>query len=60
MKVSDVVRLIEPVANLAQGIKGRLLEEAGPDQFEVEFTDSAGRTFSLVPVPVTKLKVEIF
>ena len=48
VKVLDVVALLEdlPSRGLVRGQVGTIVEKLGPDAFEVEFSDSQGRTYA--------------
>jgi hypothetical protein len=47
-KLLDVVALLEdlPARGLVRGQVGTIVETLGPDVFEVEFTESNGRTYA--------------
>lgn len=50
IKPLDVVALLEdlPSRGLVRGQVGTVVEKLGPDAFEVEFSDSQGRTYASV------------
>ena len=53
----DVVALMEdvPEHNLRRGQMGTALDELAPGVFDVEFSDTKGRTVALVPLRVEQL-----
>ena len=59
IKLLDVVALIEdlPEHDLQRGQVGTVVEELAPGVFEVEFSDSEGRTYALLPLRAGQLLV---
>lgn len=59
IKLLDVVALIEdlPEHGLQRGQVGTVVEELAPGIFEVEFSDSEGRTYALLPLKAGQLLV---
>jgi hypothetical protein len=55
----DVVTLTDDVTgkSLVRGQVGTVVELLGPDVFEVEFTDDAGRTYAQLPLHADQLLV---
>ncbi|HAU38482.1 MAG TPA: DUF4926 domain-containing protein [Phycisphaerales bacterium] len=51
-KLLDVVALTQdlPRAQLVRGQVGTIVEELGPETFEVEFCDNDGRTYATAAV----------
>lgn len=56
-RLLDVVALIEdlPFHHLKRGQVGTIVEELAPDVFEVEFSDSEGRTYAQLAVKAPQL-----
>ncbi|MYC77495.1 DUF4926 domain-containing protein [Candidatus Poribacteria bacterium] len=59
MKLLDTVALLEdiPTLRLYRGQVGTVVEEYESDVFEVEFSDSKGRTYALETLPASQLMV---
>ena len=59
MKLLDVVALVEdlPELKLSRGQVGTIVEEYEPDVFEVEFSDTTGRTYALEMLKADQLMV---
>lgn len=59
MKLLDTVALVTdmPTLNLCRGQVGTIVEEYESDVFEVEFSDSKGRTYALETLPASQLMV---
>ena len=59
MKLLDTVALVEdiPGINLYRGQVGTIVEEYGPDIFEVEFSDFKGRMYALETLRASQLMV---
>lgn len=59
MKLLDVVALLEnvPTLRLYRGQVGTLVEEYEPDVFEVEFSDTRGRSSALETLRAPQLMV---
>jgi hypothetical protein len=59
IKLLDVVALIEdlPESGLQRGQVGTVVEELAPGVFEVEFSDSQGRTYALLSLKAEQLLV---
>lgn len=59
IKLLDVVALIEdlPEHELQRGQVGTVVEELAPGVFEVEFSDSEGRTYALLALKAGQLLV---
>ncbi len=57
IKELDAVALLEdlPEHGFVRGQIGTALDELAPGAFDVEFSDSLGRTVALVPLPSEKL-----
>ena len=57
MKLLDIVALVEdlPELKLYRGQVGTIVEEYEPDVFEVEFSDTKGRTYALETLKATQL-----
>ncbi len=55
----DVVALTEdiPTHRLRRGQVGTIIEELAPNVFEVEFSDSHGRTYAMLPLDSKQLLV---
>jgi Domain of unknown function (DUF4926) len=58
-KLLDVVALLEDLSTLGlyQGQVGTIVEEYEPGVFEVEFSDTQGRTYALETLPAQQLMV---
>jgi hypothetical protein len=56
-RLLDVVALTEdlPERRLLRGQVGTIVESLGPEAFEVEFCDNAGRTYALVALKAAQL-----
>ena len=59
MKLLDIVALVEdlPELTLYRGQVGTIVEEYEPDVFEVEFSDTRGRTYALETLKAPQLMV---
>ena len=59
MKLLDIVALVEnlPELKLCRGQIGTIVEEYEPDVFEVEFSDTNGRTYALETLKANQLMV---
>ena len=59
MKLLDIVALIEPIPRrrLKRGQVGTIVEKLAPGVFEVEFSDTKGRTYASLAIPREKLMV---
>ena len=59
IEILDVVALMEsvPGAGLQRGQVGTIVEQLAPDVYEVEFTDSEGRTYALAALRVEQILV---
>ncbi len=59
MKLLDIVALVEdvPEFKLYRGQIGTIVEEYEPDVFEVEFSDTKGRTYALETLKASQLMV---
>ena len=59
VRLLDVVALTEdlPDRGLRRGQVGTVVEQLGPDAFEVEFSDENGRTYASLAVGVEQLMV---
>ncbi len=59
MKLLDVVALLEnvPTLRLYRGQVGTLVEEYEPGVFEVEFSDTRGRSYALETLRAAQLMV---
>ena len=59
MKLLDIVALVEdlPELKLYRGQVGTVVEEYEPDVFEVEFSDTNGRTYALETLKATQLMI---
>ena len=59
IKLLDVVALTEdmPQFGLLRGQVGTVVENLGPETFEVEFADDSGRTYALAPLRAPQLIV---
>ena len=59
IKLLDVVALTEdmPQFGLLRGQVGTVVENLGPETFEVEFADDSGRTYAQAPLRATQLIV---
>lgn len=59
IQLLDVVALIEdlPERGLSRGQVGTVVEELGPDVFEVEFNDNEGRTYAILALNANQLIV---
>lgn len=59
MKLLDTVVLLKdlPTLNLYREQVGTIVEEYESDVFEVEFSDSKGRTYALETLPASQLMV---
>ena len=59
MKLLDIVALVEdvPELKLYRGQIGTIVEEYEPDVFEVEFSDTKGRTYALETLKASQLMV---
>ncbi len=59
IKLLDDVALLEdvPEHGLQRGQVGTVVEELAPSVFEVEFSDSKGRTCALLPLKAEQLLV---
>jgi len=59
IKLLDDVALLEdlPEHRLQRGQVGTVVEELAPGVFEVEFSDSEGRTYALLPLKAEQLLV---
>jgi hypothetical protein len=57
LELLSVVALIEemPAHGLLRGQVGTIVERLAPGIYEVEFSDDAGNTYALIPVPVARL-----
>ena len=57
MKLLDIVALVEnlPELKLYRGQIGTIVEEYEPDVFEVEFSDTKGRTYALETLKASQL-----
>ena len=57
IELLDVVALINdlPQENLKRGQVGTVVETLAPDTFEVEFVDSQGQTYALLPLRAERL-----
>ena len=57
MKLHDVVATLEaiPVAHLAKGQVGTIVDHLSDDVVLVEFADLGGVTYALEPIPLSKL-----
>ncbi len=57
LELLSVVALTEdlPAKGLLRGQVGTIVEKLAPGMYEVEFTDDAGKTYAMVPVPATRL-----
>ncbi len=62
LKILDVVALTEDVIDrgLRRGQVGTIVESLGPDVFEVEFSDNAGRAYAMVPLRAKQLMPLLF
>jgi len=56
-KTTDVVALLKayPDQQLAKGQVGTIVEVLGNDYYEVEFTDKAGHTITILSLPAYEL-----
>ena len=52
IQLLDIVALTEdlPEHDLCRGQVGTIVEELAPDVYEVEFSDTDGRTYALAPI----------
>lgn len=59
IKLLDVVALTEalPERALRRGQVGTIVEELGPDTYEVEFSDQKGRTYQTLALRADQLLV---
>lgn len=59
VKLLDMVALAEdlPARRLVRGQVGAVVEELAPGIFEVEFSDSQGRTYAMASIEAEKLMV---
>lgn len=59
MQLLDVVALTQdlPDRSLFRGQVGTIVEELGPDVFEVEFSDDEGRAYAMLPLRAAQLMV---
>ncbi|MEP0762949.1 MAG: DUF4926 domain-containing protein [Chloroflexota bacterium] len=59
IKLLDDVALLDdlPEHGLQRGQVGTVVEELAPGVFEVEFSDSEGRTYALLPLKAGQLLV---
>lgn len=59
IKLLDIVALLENVPEVAlyQGQVGTIVEEYEPEVFEVEFSDTSGRTYALETLNANQLMV---
>jgi hypothetical protein len=59
IKLLDVVALTEPIREhrLSRGQIGTVVEQLGPEVFEVEFSDKKGRTYAMVALQAAQLMV---
>lgn len=59
VKLLDVVALTDdlPEHNLTRGHVGTIVEELAPGVYEVEFNDTQGRTYALLPLRAEQLMV---
>ncbi len=59
IKLLDDVALLEnlPEHGLQRGQVGTVVEELAPGVFEVEFSDSEGRTYALLPLKAEQMLV---
>jgi hypothetical protein len=59
MKRFDVVALLEdlPEEGLLRGQVGTILDELAPEVYDVEFSDTQGRTYALLPLKIQQLMV---
>ena len=57
MKLLDTVALLKdlPEENLLRGQVGTIVEELAPDVFEVEFSDTTGRAYAILPLKSDQL-----
>ena len=53
----SVIALTEdlPAKGLLRGQVGTIVEKLAPGIYEVEFSDDAGKTYAMIPVPATLL-----
>jgi hypothetical protein len=61
-KLLDVVALTEdlPERKLVRGQVGTVVEDLGPETFEVEFCDENGRTYASIALPADQLMVLLY
>jgi hypothetical protein len=59
MKLLDIVALVDdlPELKLYRGQVGTIVEEYEPDVFEVEFSDTKGRTYALETLKSDQLMI---
>ena len=59
IKLLDVVALTEdmPQFGLLRGQVGTVVENLGPETFEVEFADDSGRAYALAPLRTPQMIV---
>lgn len=59
IKLLDVVALTEdmPQFGLLRGQVGTVVENLGPETFEVEFADDSGRAYALAPLHTPQMIV---
>ena len=57
IELLDVVALVQdlPERGLQRGQVGTVVEELGPDVFEVEFSDNSGRTYATLALKTVQL-----
>ncbi len=56
-KLCDVIALLEaiPEHHLIPGQVGTIVEELGPNVYEVEFIDDEGQTYAMLPLQVHQI-----
>ena len=59
IRVLDVVALTEDISDrgLLRGQVGTVVESLGPGVFEVEFVGNDGRTYAMLPLKSSQLRV---
>jgi len=59
MQILDAVALVEdlPQKGLGRGQVGTVVEQLGPDAFEVEFVGTNGETYAMLPLCTEQIMV---
>lgn len=59
MQILDAVALVEdlPQKGLGRGQVGTVVEQLGPDAFEVEFVGTNGETYAMLPLRTEQIMV---